>query len=73
MMISRSVRDTGSAFDFIQVRIARRGIAVQSQERERLEMAGVRSWWSWGEVTSRNINYRCSSGKGGSLRAHLRS
>jgi hypothetical protein len=29
------------------------------KERERLEMAGVRTWWSWGEVTKpETINYR---------------
>jgi DNA-directed RNA polymerase subunit beta' len=57
------VRDTrASAFDFIQVRIASpeeiRG-PKDPKERERLEMAGVRTWWSWGEVTKpETINYR---------------
>src|SRR5215210_4612463 len=63
MIDFRSVRDTrASAFDFIQVRIASpeeiRG-PKDSKERERLEMAGVRHWWSWGEVTKpETINYR---------------
>ncbi len=63
MIDFRSVRDTrASAFDFIQVRIASpeeiRG-PKDSKERERLEMAGVRNWWSWGEVTKpETINYR---------------
>ncbi|HET9683974.1 MAG TPA: DNA-directed RNA polymerase subunit beta', partial [Gemmatimonadaceae bacterium] len=63
MIDFRSVRDTrASAFDFIQVRIASpeeiRG-PRDSKERERLEMAGVRNWWSWGEVTKpETINYR---------------
>ena len=63
MIDFRSVRDTrASAFDFIQVRIASpeeiRG-PKDPKERERLEMAGVRNWWSWGEVTKpETINYR---------------
>jgi DNA-directed RNA polymerase subunit beta' len=63
MIDFRSVRDTrASAFDYIQVRIASpeeiRG-PKDPKERERLEMAGVRSWWSWGEVTKpETINYR---------------
>jgi DNA-directed RNA polymerase subunit beta' len=63
MIDFRSVRDTrASAFDFIQVRIASpeeiRG-PKDAKERERLEMAGVRNWWSWGEVTKpETINYR---------------
>src|SRR5216110_853964 len=63
MIDFRSVRDTrASAFDFIQVRIASpeeiRG-PKDAKERERLEMAGVRTWWSWGEVTKpETINYR---------------
>src|SRR5512141_271929 len=63
MIDFRSVRDTrASAFDFIQVRIASpeeiRG-PKDPKERERLEMAGVRTWWSWGEVTKpETINYR---------------
>src|SRR5687767_11432232 len=63
MIDFRSSRDTRSAaFDFIQVRIASpeeiRG-PKDSKERERLEMAGLRTWWSWGEVTKpETINYR---------------
>jgi DNA-directed RNA polymerase subunit beta' len=42
-----------NAFDFIQVRIASpeeiRG-PKDPKERERLKMAGLRTWWSWGEV-----------------------
>ena len=63
MIDFRSVRDTrASAFDFIQVRIASpeeiRG-PKDPKERERLEMAGLRTWWSWGEVTKpETINYR---------------
>src|ERR687887_520452 len=63
MIDFRSVRDSrASAFDYIQVRIASpeeiRG-PKDPKERERLEMAGVRNWWSWGEVTKpETINYR---------------
>src|SRR5918999_1462856 len=63
MIDFRSSRDTRSAaFDFIQVRIASpeeiRG-PKDAKERERLEMAGLRTWWSWGEVTKpETINYR---------------
>ena len=63
MIDFRSVRDTrASAFDFIQVRIASpeeiRG-PRDSKERERLELQGQRTWWSWGEVTKpETINYR---------------
>src|ERR687890_817332 len=63
MIDFRSARETrASAFDFIQVRIASpdeiRG-PRDSKERERLEMGGLRSWWSWGEVTKpETINYR---------------
>ena len=63
MIDFRSVREkSASAFDYIQVRIASpeeiRGPKDQ-KERERLEMAGLRSWWSWGEVTKpETINYR---------------
>ncbi|HXM37297.1 MAG TPA: DNA-directed RNA polymerase subunit beta' [Gemmatimonadales bacterium] len=51
-----------SAFDYIQIRIASpeeiRG-PKDSKERERLELQGQRSWWSWGEVTKpETINYR---------------
>jgi DNA-directed RNA polymerase subunit beta' len=63
MIDFRSPRErTGSSFDFIQVRIASpeeiRG-PKDSKERERLEMQGQRTWWSWGEVTKpETINYR---------------
>ena len=63
MIDFRNARDTrASAFDYIQIRIASpeeiRG-PKDSKERERLEMAGLRSWWSWGEVTKpETINYR---------------
>ena len=55
MIDFRSVRETrASSFDFIQVRIASpeeiRG-PKDPKERERLELQGLRSWWSWGEVT----------------------
>ncbi len=63
MIDFRSARETrASAFDFIQVRIASpeeiRG-PKDPKERERQEMQGQRSWWSWGEVTKpETINYR---------------
>ncbi|HEY3285493.1 MAG TPA: DNA-directed RNA polymerase subunit beta' [Gemmatimonadaceae bacterium] len=63
MIDFRNAREQrASAFDFIQVRIASpeeiRG-PRDPKERERLEMAGLRSWWSWGEVTKpETINYR---------------
>jgi DNA-directed RNA polymerase subunit beta' len=63
MIDFRSARETrASAFDYIQVRIASpdeiRG-PKDPKERERLEMAGLRNWWSWGEVTKpETINYR---------------
>jgi DNA-directed RNA polymerase subunit beta' len=63
MIDFRSSRDArAQAFDFIQVRIASpeeiRG-PKDPKERERLEMAGLRTWWSWGEVTKpETINYR---------------
>jgi len=63
MIDFRNSRDTrASAFDFIQVRIASpeemRG-PKDPKERERLEMAGLRTWWSWGEVLKpETINYR---------------
>ncbi len=63
MIDFRSAREArASAFDYIQIRIASpeeiRG-PRDSKERERLEMAGLRSWWSWGEVTKpETINYR---------------
>ncbi|MDQ6872727.1 MAG: DNA-directed RNA polymerase subunit beta' [Gemmatimonadota bacterium] len=63
MIDFRSTRETrASSFDYIQVRIASpeemRG-PKDSKERERLEMAGLRTWWSWGEVLKpETINYR---------------
>ncbi len=63
MIDFRGAREArASAFDFIQVRIASpeeiRG-PKDPKERERLEMAGLRSWWSWGEVLKpETINYR---------------
>jgi DNA-directed RNA polymerase subunit beta' len=63
MIDFRSARETrASAFDFIQVRIASpeeiRG-PRDTKERERLEMGGLRNWWSWGEVLKpETINYR---------------
>ena len=55
MIDFRSVREArASSFDFIQVRIASpeeiRG-PKDPKERERLELQGLRNWWSWGEVT----------------------
>src|SRR5213595_1047843 len=63
MIDFRSTRETrASSFDFIQVRIASpeemRG-PKDPKERERLEMQGLRTWWSWGEVLKpETINYR---------------
>src|SRR5881397_3709515 len=63
MIDFRSVRDArASSFDFIQVRIASpeeiRG-PKYPKERERLELQGLRTWWSWGEVTKpETLNYR---------------
>ena len=63
MIDFRSARETrASAFDYIHVRIASpeeiRG-PRDAKERERLEMQGLRTWWSWGEVTKpETINYR---------------
>src|ERR687886_373707 len=63
MIDFRSVREPrSSSFDFIQIRIASpeeiRG-PKDAKERERLEMGGLRTWWSWGEVTKpETINYR---------------
>ena len=63
MIDFRSVRDArASAFDYIQIRIASpeeiRG-PRDPKERERLELSGLRTWWSWGEVTKpETINYR---------------
>ena len=63
MIDFRSPRDPrGSAFDYLQIRLASpeeiRG-PKDPKERERLEMGGMRAWWSWGEVTKpETINYR---------------
>src|SRR5688500_10392351 len=63
MIDFRSSRETrASSFDYISVRIASpeeiRG-PKDPKERERLEMAGLRTWWSWGEVLKpETINYR---------------
>jgi DNA-directed RNA polymerase subunit beta' len=63
MIDFRNAREQrANAFDYIQVRLASpeeiRG-PRDPKERERLEMAGLRSWWSWGEVTKpETINYR---------------
>src|ERR671925_1335909 len=63
MIDFRSAREPrSSSFDFIQIRIASpeeiRG-PKDPKERERLEMSGLRTWWSWGEVTKpETINYR---------------
>jgi len=63
MIDFRSGREPKSAtFDYIQIRIASpeeiRG-PKDSKERERLELQGQRTWWSWGEVTKpETINYR---------------
>src|SRR6202030_2632830 len=63
MIDFRSTRETrASSFDYIQVRIASPEEMCgpkDSKERERLEMAGLRTWWSWGEVLKpETINYR---------------
>src|SRR5579885_181738 len=63
MIDFRSAREPkSSTFDYIQIRIASpeeiRG-PRDSKERERLELQGQRTWWSWGEVTKpETINYR---------------
>ena len=63
MIDFRSSREArASAFDYMSVRIASpeeiRG-PKDPNERGRLEMAGLRTWWSWGEVTKpETINYR---------------
>src|SRR6266550_4590227 len=63
MIDFRSTRETkSSSFDYIQIRIASpeemRG-PKDPKERERLELQGQRTWWSWGEVTKpETINYR---------------
>ena len=63
MIDFRSGREPkSSSFDYIAIRIAApeeiRG-PRDPKERERLELQGLRSWWSWGEVTKpETINYR---------------
>ncbi len=63
MIDFRSGREPqNSSFDFIAIRIAApeeiRG-PRDPKERERLELQGHRTWWSWGEVTKpETINYR---------------
>src|SRR4026208_1816587 len=63
MIDFRSGREPkSSSFDYISIRIASpeetRGPRDQ-KERERLELQGQRTWWSWGEVTKpETINYR---------------
>ena len=63
MIDFRSSRDQrGNAFDYLRIRLASpeeiRG-PKDPKERERLEMGGMRAWWSWGEVTKpETINYR---------------
>ena len=63
MIDFRSGREPkSSSFDYIAIRIASpeeiRG-PRDPKERERLELQGLRSWWSWGEVTKpETINYR---------------
>jgi DNA-directed RNA polymerase subunit beta' len=63
MIDFRSGREPkSSSFDYISIRIASpeeiRG-PRDGKERERLELQGQRTWWSWGEVTKpETINYR---------------
>ncbi len=63
MIDFRSGREPkSSSFDYIQIRIASpeeiRG-PRDSKERERLELQGLKAWWSSGEVTKpETINYR---------------
>ena len=63
MIDFRSGREQkSSSFDYISIRIASpeeiRG-PRDTKERERLELQGQRTWWSWGEVTKpETINYR---------------
>src|SRR5690242_12661765 len=63
MIDFRSGREPkSSSFDHIAIRIASpeeiRG-PRDPKERERLELQGLRTWWSWGEVTKpETINYR---------------
>jgi len=63
MIDFRSGREPkNSSFDYISIRIAApeeiRG-PRDPKERERMELQGLRTWWSWGEVTKpETINYR---------------
>ena len=63
MIDFRSGREPkSSSFDYISIRIASpeeiRG-PRDAKERERMELQGLRTWWSWGEVTKpETINYR---------------
>ncbi len=63
MVDFRSGREPkSSSFDYISIRIAApeeiRG-PRDPKERERMELQGLRNWWSWGEVTKpETINYR---------------
>jgi len=63
MIDFRSGREPkSSSFDYIHIRIASpeeiRG-PRDTKERERMELQGLRTWWSWGEVTKpETINYR---------------
>ncbi len=63
MIDFRSGREPkSSSFDYISIRIASpeeiRG-PRDVKERERMELQGLRAWWSWGEVTKpETINYR---------------
>ncbi|MGQ0704066.1 MAG: DNA-directed RNA polymerase subunit beta' [Gemmatimonadales bacterium] len=63
MIDFRSGRESRNQnFDYIAIRIASpeeiRG-PRDPKERERMELQGLRTWWSWGEVTKpETINYR---------------
>src|SRR6185369_8785944 len=63
MIDFRSGREPkSSSFDYIAIRLAApeeiRG-PRDPKERERMELQGLRTWWSWGEVTKpETINYR---------------
>jgi DNA-directed RNA polymerase subunit beta' len=63
MIDFRSGRESrNSTFDYIAIRLASpeeiRG-PRDPKERERMELQGLRTWWSWGEVTKpETINYR---------------
>src|SRR2546425_12294135 len=66
MIDFRSGREPkSSSFDYIQIRIASpeeiRG-PRDSKERERLELQGQRTWWSWGERSEeRRVGKECRS------------